>query len=59
MEYALETLTRILSSTGMNQTEIDHLLAKFLEEEAFEYVDFINRSLTELDLDENAAGLVC
>lgn len=59
MEYALETLTRILSSTGMNQTEIDHLLAKFLEEEAFEYVDFINRSLTELELDEDTAGLVC
>ena len=59
MEYALETLTRILSSTGMNQTEIDHLLAKFLGEEAFEYVDFINRSLTELELDEDTAGLVC
>lgn len=59
MEYALETLTRILKTTGMNQVEIDHLLAKFLEEEAFEYVDFINRSLTELDLDEDAVELVC
>ncbi len=59
MEYALETLTRILLSTGMNQTEIDHLLAKYLEEEAFEYVDFITRSLTEMDLDEDTAGLVC
>ncbi len=59
MEYALETLTRILLSTGMNQTEIDHLLAKYLEEEAFEYVDFISRSLTDMVLDEDTAGLVC
>ena len=59
MEYALETLTRILMSTGMNQMEIDHLLAKFLEEEAFEYVNFITRSFAEMDLGEDTTGLVC
>ena len=59
VEYALETLTSILESTGMNQTEIDQLLAKFLQEEAFEYVDFINRSLTEMSLDADVTGMIC
>ncbi len=38
---AFDILTEKLKSTGMNLSEIDHLLARFLEEEAFEYVDYI------------------
>ena len=48
MEYAIETLTGILLSAGMSRNEADHLLARFLEEEAFDYVDCI-RSLSDED----------
>ncbi len=41
MEFAIETLTRKLKQTGMNQQEIDCLLARFLDEEAFDYVDYV------------------
>ena len=36
---ALEELNEHLLSSGMDQNEIDHLLARFLEEEAYEYVE--------------------
>lgn len=42
MKTALLEINDILLSTGMSQTEIDHLMAKFLEEEAFDYVDTMN-----------------
>ncbi len=45
MEYALDILTEKLLSTGMTRKEIDHLLARFLEEEAFDYVDYIETEL--------------
>ena len=48
MEYAFETLTGILLSAGMSENDADHLLARFLEEEAFDYVDCI-RSLSDED----------
>jgi len=38
MEPALEELRDILISTGMNQIEADHLLSRFLEEQAYDYV---------------------
>lgn len=59
MESAMETITRILLSTGMSQSEVDHLLAKFLEEEAFEYVEYMKTALAEMDLDEGMSGKVC
>jgi len=59
MEYALEVITQKLKSTGMNQIEIDHLLAQFLQEEAFEYVDYINSVLTDFDFEDIASGLMC
>ena len=59
MELALETLTRKLKESGMDQKEIDHLLARFLEEEAFDYVNYINGCLSDIDLEEIAAGLIC
>ena len=59
MELALETITRKLKETGMDQTEIDHLLARFLEEEAFDYIDYINGCLSDIDLEEIAGGLIC
>ena len=48
MEYAIETLTGILLSAGMSRNEADHLLARLLEEEAFDYVDCI-RSVSDDD----------
>ena len=38
MDPVLEELTDILLSTGMSQREVDHLLARFLEEQAYDYV---------------------
>jgi len=59
METAMQTIIRILLSTGMTQSEVDHLLARFLEEEAFEYVEYIKASLEKMDLDEGISGKVC
>jgi len=59
METAMQTIIRILLSTGMTQSEVDHLLARFLEEEAFEYVEYIKASLEKMDLDEGNSGKVC
>ena len=39
MESALLILRHILMSTGMSQDEADKLLALFLQQEAFEYVE--------------------
>ena len=36
---ALEELNARLLSSGMDQDDVDHLLARFLEEEAYAYVD--------------------
>ena len=36
---ALEELNERLLSSGMDQDDVDHLLARFLEEEAYDYVD--------------------
>jgi len=36
---ALEELNARLLSSGMDQDDVDHLLARFLEEEAYDYVD--------------------
>ena len=47
MDYALNIITEKLISTGMSQTEADHLLARFLEEEAFDYVEYIKLHLEE------------
>lgn len=47
METALNILTDRLLSTGMTEVEVDHLLARFLQEEAFDYVDYIESHLKE------------
>ena len=39
---ALEELNERLLSLGMDQDDVDHLLARFLEEEAYDYVDFMD-----------------
>ena len=58
MEYAIETLTGILLSAGMSRNEADHLLARFLEEEAFDYVDCIRSELDEDAVYEGSSGLI-
>ncbi len=47
MDYALDVITEKLISTGMSRTEADHLLARFLEEEAFDYVEYMKLHLEE------------
>ncbi len=46
MESAMEQITRLLRSTGMDSKEVEMLIARFLEEEAYDYVEF-NNSHTE------------
>ena len=58
MEFALETLTGILLSTGMSRNEADHLLARFLEEEAFDYVDCLGSLPDEDAVYEGSSGLM-
>lgn len=58
MEYAIETLTGILLSTGMSRNDADHLLARFLEEEAFDYVDCIRSLPVEGAVYEGSSGLM-
>lgn len=43
MESALLIINEKLKEAGMKQTEIDYLLARFLEEEALEYVKTMNK----------------
>ena len=58
MEYAFETLTSILLSAGMSENDADHLLARFLEEEAFDYVDCIGSLLDEDAVYEGDSDLI-
>ena len=44
----MDILTEKLISAGMTKTDIDHLLARFLQEEAFQYVEYICSHLGEL-----------
>ena len=39
MDRALDKLIKILASAGMNDDEFNMLLGRFLEEEAFDYVE--------------------
>ena len=41
MESALITINRKLLSAGLSQSEVDELMGRFLEEEAFDYVSAI------------------
>ena len=45
MKDAFTVITEILESIGMNKVEINHLLARFLEEELFDYVDFMETEI--------------
>lgn len=38
---AILEITQKLKETGLSETEIDYLLARFLEEEAFNYVNYM------------------
>ena len=54
MENAMDILTEKLVSTGMSKTEADQLLARFLQEEAFQYVEYICNHLGELWRDKTS-----
>ena len=58
MEYAIETLMGILLSTGMSRNDADYLLTRFLEEEAFDYVDCIRSEPNEDAVCEGSSGLM-
>ena len=42
MKPALIEINDKLLESGMKQVEIDHLMARFLEEEAFDFVECVN-----------------
>lgn len=42
MKPALIEINDRLLESGMDQVEIDHLMARFLEEEAFDFVSCVN-----------------
>lgn len=54
MKSAMTTISDKLLETGLDQEEIDFLLAQFLEEEAFDYIKFIVDTMEKYksDLDE-------
>ena len=54
---ALEELNERLLSSGLDQDEIDHLLARFLEEEAYDYVDCMEVMKDMLKQKENTGPL--
>ena len=45
MKPALIEINDKLLELGMEQVEIDHLMARFLEEEAFDYVDAVGDAI--------------
>lgn len=47
MRLALTTIAHILESTGMNRIETNQLLARFLQEEAFDYVECMKDDFEE------------
>ena len=55
MDSALLVITEKLKETGMSTKEIDHLLAKFLEEEAFDFVKYIEAVMEEFELDSDCS----
>lgn len=48
MKPALIEINDILLSTGMSQVEVDHLMARFLEEEAEDYVKTLKEVYEEV-----------
>lgn len=52
MTPALLVIDEKLKETGMSQVEIDHLMARFLEEEAFDFVECINFVESEKNIDK-------
>ena len=48
MNDAMDIITEKLVSTGMKRIEADHLLARFLQEEAFQYVEYISSHLGDM-----------
>ena len=54
---ALEELNERLLSSGLDQNDIDHLLARFLEEEAYDYVDCMEVMKDMLKQKENTGPL--
>ena len=52
MKPALIIINDKLLESGMDQVEIDHLMARFLEEEAFDYVDCVGEFIKEHEEDE-------
>ena len=55
MDYAIDIITEKLVSTGMTRIEADHLLARFLQEEAFQYVEYVSNHLEELWWDKEGS----
>jgi len=53
MKPALIIINDKLLEIGMSQVEIDHLMARFLEEEAFDFVECFNMCKIKITNDNN------
>ena len=50
MKSALIIITEKILNTGMSKDEVDHLLALFLQEEAFDFIKYIHSCMNEYEL---------
>lgn len=50
MKPALIEINDKLLESGMDQVEIDHLMARFLEEEAFDFVEAVGKAEDEFNI---------
>lgn len=58
MRPALTTIARILESSGMSRNETDQLLARFLQEEAFAYVEYMEETMKLIDSEKEESTMI-
>lgn len=58
MRPALTTIARILESSGMSRNETDQLLAMFLQEEAFAYVEYMEETMKLIDSEKEESTMI-
>ena len=58
MRRALTTIASILEDSGMSRKEADQLLARFLQEEAFDYVEYIEEELKLIHSEKEESDMI-
>ena len=57
MESAIDIICKVLVSPGMTADKADDLVGRFLQDETFQYVEYISSHLNELIQDTNTSKL--